>query len=120
MKNKIKGFTYIECIVSLSIMIIAVSLIYTSLYGSFNLTNKNSNYNEMLNIAKSTLEDAKYTVYNTDEEIISNYYDIVEKNGYAVHTKLEKIRNYYQCYKIDVCVNNKNANVELSSYVTQQ
>lgn len=120
MKNKINGFTYIECIVSLSIMFTAVSLIYVSLYGSFNLTNKNLNYSDMLNTAKSVLDDTKYVVSNSSEEIVYDYYDTIEKEGYTVHTKLEKVRNYYNCYKIDISVNGKNANIELSSYVTKK
>lgn len=119
MKNKSKGFTYIECIVSLSIMFIAVSLIYTSLCGSLNITNKNSDYSKALNVAKQKLEDAKYFVVNADEGLSdSSYY--VEEESYTVYTKLEKIRNQYECYKVDVKVVNKNTNIELSSYVTKQ
>lgn len=120
MKNKSKGFTYIECIMSLSIIILAVSLIYTSLYGSYTITNKNVEYNMMLNEAKNTLECTKDIVLSSDEDLISDFYKEVKKDDVKIQMKLEKVNNYYRCYKVDVKVSNDRTDIELCSFVTQQ
>lgn len=120
MKYKKDGFTYVECVVSLSIMIIIASLMYTSLYGSINITNNNVINKKMVNDAKSTLEDKKYEISNGNLEILQDYYQVEEKDGYTISTKVEKIKNYYQCYKIDVKIVSEIKNIYLSSYVTQQ
>lgn len=119
MKNKYKGFTYIECIVSLSIIISAVSLIYTSLYGSYNITNKNSEYNTMLNEAKTILEDTKNIVMNNKEEVIPDFYEVLKKEKFTIQTKLEKVNDYYRCYKVDIKASSDRTNIELCSFVTQ-
>lgn len=119
MKNKSKGFTYIECIVSLSIIVSSVSLIYTSLYGSYNITNKNLEYNKMLNEAKGILEDTKNIVLSDKEDVIPDFYKVLEKEDYTIQTKLEKVNNYYRCYKVGIKVSSESADIELSSFVTQ-
>lgn len=120
MERKSKGFTYIECIVSLSIIVSTVSIIYTSLNGSHNITNKNSEYNAMLNEAKTVLEDTKSIVLSSKEDLIPDFYEVLEKEDYKIQTKLEKIDNYYRCYRVGVKVINNSTDIELSSFVTQQ
>lgn len=119
MKNKSSGFTYIECIVSLSIIITLTSLIYSSLYESFNLTNKNSQYNKMLNETKRILYDTKYLVSEGLYEEIPEYYESIDKENYTIKTKLEKLEKYYECYKIEVEAVTESSNIKLVSYVTK-
>lgn len=120
MSNKRSGFTSIECIISLSIICIAVSIISTSLYNSYNLANTNIVHREMLHKAKSTLEDMKYDIINNKLENIKDYYNVEEYRGYKIHTSLRSNQNYYQCYKLSVKITDGTKTMELNSYVTQQ
>lgn len=120
MKYKRNGFTYIECIVSLSIIFIGVSLINVSLYSNYNLTNNNVIYKKMVNEAKSIIEEKKYEIVTSKAEDVLDSYEVKESEEYKIFTKIEKDKKYYQCYKIDVRVTSENKNIEMVSYVTQQ
>jgi type II secretory pathway pseudopilin PulG len=107
-KNNEFGFSYIECIISLSILIISSYLIASSLTSSFNFINRSSTYSEMLTIAKDKL----YEVKNN----ISNFNEVTIYNDYNIYTTLE---NYSKFYKINVEVEKNNMNVELIGYVSK-
>lgn len=120
MKNKKNGFTYIECIISLSIILIATSLICNVLYESYNTANKNMEYRLIVNQGKSILEDKKQEILNNDyKEEVNNYSKDI-REGYTVYTNVEKNEDYYQCYKINVKVKSKTKDIEFISYVTKQ
>ncbi|MEF9991129.1 MAG: hypothetical protein RRZ84_00135 [Romboutsia sp.] len=118
MKYKNNGFTYVECIVSLSIIFISASLIYTSIYSNYNNTVKNEDYNKMVNEAKIILETKKHEIKSGNESFVNNY-TIEEGSGYKIYTKIEEEKEYYNCYKINVNIVDENNNLEFMSYVTK-
>ncbi|RDY24815.1 type II secretion system protein [Romboutsia maritimum] len=118
MSYKNNGFTSIECIVSLSIICVAVYMVSTSIYSSYNLVNSNEKNIEMLNIAKTYIEDMKYFVRNNNIEQ-EKYCNLKEYEGYKIETSIEKSEDYYRCYKIDVKVKLNVKSMELSSYITK-
>ena len=118
MKINKKGFVAIECILSLAIISLAVYIVSTSLYDSYNIVNNNASKLEMLNIAKSNLENIKYEVKHNKGGI--NNKTIESKLGYDIVKIVEKEEKYYQCYKINVEVKNGIDGVGLTTYVLQQ
>ncbi|MBQ3420905.1 MAG: hypothetical protein IJH34_04415, partial [Romboutsia sp.] len=77
----------------------------------------NSEKIEMLNIAKSSLENLKYDIkknkINSSNNIIENKY------GYDVIKNIEKEEKYYQCYKVNIEVKNDTESINLISYVSK-
>lgn len=121
MKNKSDGFIYIECVVSLSIIIIATYMLCTSLEYCYRTVDSNLKNKEVTNLAKDILYEYKYRVESSDEEIIEDCYDTSTVNSYKIESSLLKDVNYYRCYKINVTVSDSSKNIlELNSYVTQK
>ena len=120
MKLKKNGFVTIECIISISIICMGIYIISTSLYNSYCFINYNKEQFEMLNIAKSKIEETKYSVKSNRLSILENSYNIENEYGYTINTTIEKDRYYYQCYKVNVDVSNGKNNIKLKSYVLQQ
>lgn len=113
-----RGFIAIECIISLAIISLAVYIISLALYDSYNIVNNNAIKLEMLNIAKSNLENLKYEIKynegNRDSNVIEN------KDKYDIIKIVEKEEKYYQCYKINIKVKNERESVNLTTYVLKQ
>ncbi|MGL4913484.1 MAG: hypothetical protein ACRC3Y_13755 [Romboutsia sp.] len=120
MKKRRMGFATIECIVSMTIICIGIYIISNALYNSYSFTNYNKKRFDMLNIAKSTIEDVKYNIKNEVYTDVNSDYIEVEDYSYKVNTIIEKSTEYYQCYKINVVVSNEDTNIRLESYVLQQ
>ena len=114
------GFATIECIVSISIVCIGMYIISNALYNSYSFTNYNKRRFDMLNIAKSTIEEVKYAIKNETCTDVKSEYKNVEGNNYKVNTIIERSIEYNQCYKINVLVSNEDTNIRLESYVLQQ
>lgn len=120
MKNKQSGFILIEVIISLSIVCLAVYMISYSLYESYNSTEKNKNKIEMLNTAKQYLECTKSEMKNNKNYLTTNYEESKDIGKYKVTKTVQKEENYYQCYKINIEVNNNKEGIKLVSYVLKQ
>ncbi|WP_071119713.1 hypothetical protein [Romboutsia timonensis] len=118
MKNKSDGFTYIECVVSLSIICTLVYMVSVSLYNNYFILNNNISKIEMTNIAKSTLDYIKESVRN--KNISGNYNDTETINDYEIRKIVEEDEYYYKCYKIVIEVKKKEQIRRLESYVLQQ
>lgn len=118
MKINNKGFVAIECIISLGIISLAVYLVSSALYDSYNIVNDNAIKLEILSLAKSSLENIKYEVKNNKGSLDSNI--IENKYGYDIIKTIEKQEKYYQCYKINIKVKAKRESVNLTTYVLQQ
>lgn len=119
MKKRKRGFATIECIVSMTIVCIGIYIISNALYSSYSFTNYNKRRFDMLNIAKSTIEDIKYDIKNEMYIYKNSNYIKLENYTYKVDTIIEKSREYYQCYKINVLVSNEDTDISLESYVLQ-
>lgn len=118
MKKSNNGFVAIECILSLAIISLAVYVVSSALYDSYNIVNANATKLEMLNIAKSNLEKLKYEIKYNKISVANN--SIENEYGYDVIKNVEKEEQYYQCYKINIEVKNKIESVNLTTYVLQQ
>ena len=117
MKINNKGFILIESIISLSIISLSTYIISSILYNSFKIVSNNSQKIQMLNIAKSSLENLKY---NIKYDKINNYDTKVEnKYGYDIIKNIEKEEKYYQCYKVNIEIKNNNESINLTSYVSK-
>ncbi|WP_042271941.1 hypothetical protein [Faecalimicrobium dakarense] len=119
MKYKKDGFVSIECIISLSIISLAVYIISTSLYSNYVIVNTNKEQVEMLNLAKSNLELTKHQIKKSSSEIIENTKNTKIVNSYEISTIIEK-DIYYECHKVNVKVKNDKNNISLYSYVFKQ
>lgn len=117
MKKSNKGFVAVECILSLAIISLAVYVVSSALYDSYNIVIDNATKLEMLNIAKSNLEKLKYEIKYNKTSIENN--SIENKYGYDIIKVVEK-EEYYQCYKINIEVKNNRESINLTTYVLQQ
>ncbi|MGL5314233.1 MAG: hypothetical protein ACRC92_13375 [Peptostreptococcaceae bacterium] len=118
MKKSNKGFIAVECILSLAIISLAVYIVSSALYDSYNIVNRNAAKLEMLNIAKSNLEKLRYEIKYNKATIENNR--IENEYGYDIIKVVEKEEEYYQCYKINVEVKNERESINLTTYVLQQ
>lgn len=118
MKLDKKGFVAIECIISLAIIGLVVYIISSALKDSYIITNKNGTKIEMLNIAKTNLENSKYEIKFVDEPKQDK--TIEEFDGYQVIKNIENIEKNYQFYKVSVEVKKDIESINLVSYVFKQ
>ena len=98
MKLNKSGFASIECIISLSIISLAMYMISTTLYDVYYKVNLNKEKLEMLRLAKEYIEEAKYKINN---DMLYENYNTRDINGYKVDILIEK-DSYYDCNKINV------------------
>ncbi|MEG1142034.1 MAG: hypothetical protein RSE41_06275 [Clostridia bacterium] len=116
MKYKRDGFISVECIISLTIISVAVYMVSTSLYSNYNIVNTNKDQLEMLNLAKSHLEFTKHKIKKGSNNIIENNKEVKQVNRYEVSTIIEE-NIYNQCHKVNVEVKSNKNNINLYSYV---
>lgn len=116
MKYKRDGFVSIECIISLSIISLAVYIISTSLYSNYVIVNTNKEQLEMLNLAKSQLELTKHQIKKDSNEFIENNRNLKVVDTYEISTIIEE-NTYYECHKVNVEVKSNKNNISLYSYV---
>lgn len=117
-----KGFVAIECVVSLSILIVSVYLVSTALQNCYRHIKNNEKNREMLNLAKSNLENQKYKIKNNEsEEIQVKSLDIGNNQvgDYVVSSKVTSNSEFVKNYKINVKVIGNRRTLELVSYVTK-
>ncbi len=118
MKLDKKGFIGIECIISLAIIGLVVYIISSALKDNYIIASKNETKIQMLNIAKSNLENIKYEIKFVDgfkqDEIIKDI------DGYLIIKNIENIEKNNQCYKVCVEVKKDTESINLVSYVFKQ
>lgn len=120
MKSNNDGFVYVECIVSLSIIVIAAYILSSCANNCYKRIELSLKERELMNVARGVLEDNKYNIRNFEFDTIDNTYN-ENINGYTTESTIEKLEDYYRCYKVNVKVSDNNNNrVELNSYVTQK
>ncbi|MGM9534716.1 MAG: hypothetical protein ACI3VR_05665 [Intestinibacter sp.] len=116
--NKKNGFTTLECIISMSVLSIIIYMMTFSISNSFNLLDKNEDYLNMLNIAQSYLNEAKYDIKYSEEGEIDN--QVFNVDNFQVNRKIVRQDNYYNCYQITLEVKSSDRSVKLESYVTKK
>ena len=116
MKLNQSGFASIECIISLSIISLAMYMISTTLYDVYYKVNLNKEKLEMLRLAKEYIEEAKYKINN---DMLYENYNTRDINGYKVDILIEK-DSYYDCNKINVEVKNDKNGINLYSYAVKR
>ncbi len=116
MKSKKDGFVSIECILSLSIVSVAMYVISTTLLNSYEMISSHKYKLEMLNIAKSNIKEIKYRIKNN---INYEKYETETINEYEINTLIEE-NKYYNCSKISVEVKRNMDIINISTYAFEQ
>ena len=117
-----KGFVAIECVVSLSILIVSVYLVSTALQNCYRHIKNNEKNREMLNLAKSNLEIQKYKIKNNESEEIQVKSLDIDNNqvgDYVVTSTVTSNSEFVKNYKINVKIIENKRTLELVSYVTK-
>ena len=117
MRIKRKGFTTLECVISLFIVSMIVFIITSTLHNNIILL-KNNNYNrQMLYLAKEIIEDERNRIKNS---VNTKGYNISQTiNNFKVKTLVTPI-SYYNCYDLKVKISYNNKEMELNTYVTKK
>lgn len=116
MKLNQSGFASIECIVSLSIISLAMYMISTTLYDMYYKVNINKEKLEMLRLAKDYIEETRYKINNN---MLYENFNTRDINGYKVDILIEK-DSYYNLNKINVEVKNDKNGINLYSYAVKR
>lgn len=117
-KHKRNGYLILENIVSLSLIGIMASLVVSIFSTSvFNLE-KSYNTSEMINLAKKEMCSIEDVIQNNKEE---NLFKRTSKNieGYNVKSEVIKERDYFNCYRVSVCVSCEEKEMIIDSYVVR-
>ena len=115
---KKRGFTTLECMVSMVILSIIAYMITFSINNSFSLLDKNEEHLEMLNLAQNYLNETKYDIkYNKESNTENQTFNI---DSFEVNKFIKKQENHYNCYKITIEVKSTDRSVKLESYVTKK
>lgn len=115
---KRRGFTTLECVMSIFVLSIIIYMMTFSINNSFNLLNKNEEYLKMLNLAQNYINEVKYDVkYNQEYKDDSQtfYYE-----DFQISKSIIKQEDFYNCYLITVEVKLQDRSVKLESYVTKK
>ena len=114
---KKRGFTTLECIISMFILSIIVYMITFSINNSFNLLNKNKEYSTMLNLAQNYMNETKNDIKYKNDKINT---ETIYLNKFQINKIITKKENYYNCYKLRLEVKSQDRSVNLESYVTKK
>lgn len=117
-KYKRNGYLILENIVSLSLIGIMASLVVSIFSTSvFNLE-KSYNTSKMINLAKKEMCSIEDVIQNNKEE---NLFKRTSKNieGYNVKSEVIKERDYFNCYRVSVCVSCEEKEMIIDSYVVR-
>lgn len=96
-KSKLKGFTLIECIVGLAIIMIIAAFLLPSLSNVLNIDRKTTDDKELINYSKHITESIKRDIYNKKDVDIDN--DLKEKFDFEYD-----IENIGEISKLEVTV----------------
>ncbi|WP_419726837.1 hypothetical protein [Terrisporobacter petrolearius] len=117
MRIKRKGFTTLECVISLFIVSMIVFIITSTLHNNIVLLKKNNHNRQMLYIAKEQIEDERNKIKKSRSK---DGYDKVQMvNNFKVKTLVTPI-SYYNCYDLRIKVSDNNREMELNTYVTKK
>lgn len=122
MRIKRKGFTTLECVISLFIVSMIVFIITSTLHNNIILLKKNNHNRQMLYIAKEKIEDERNKIKkstNKDGYNKDGYNKEQMVNNFKVKTLVTQI-SYYNCYDLRVKVSDDNREMELNTYVTKK
>ena len=113
---KEKGFTTLECVISLFIISMIVFVMTKTLNNNNNLLIKNHHKRDMLYIAKEIIEDERNNIKNNN--INEGYSKENTINDFTVRT-LATPTSHYKCYNLNVKVLEKEnkSEIELDTYV---
>lgn len=112
-----KGFTTLECVISLFIVSMVVFIITSTMHNNIILLKKNYYNRQMLYMAKEIIEDERNKIKNS---INSEGYSI-EKTVNDFHIKtLVTPTGYYNCYNLNVKILHDYREMELNTYVTKK
>ena len=113
---KEKGFTTLECVISLFIISIIVFVMTKTLNNNNNLLIKNHHKRDMLYIAKEIIEDERNNIKNNN--INEGYSKENTTNDFTFRT-LATPTSHYKCYNLNVKVSEKEnkSEIELDTYV---
>ena len=114
---KKRGFTTLECIISMFILSIIVYMITFSINNSFDLLNKNKEYSTMLNLAQNYMNETKNDIKYKNDKINT---ETIYLNKFQINKIITKKENYYNCYKLRLEVKSQDRSVNLESYVTKK
>lgn len=115
---KRKGFTSLESIVSMGILLMIIYIITFCLNNTSKLLNDSDEYIYMLNTAQNYMNQEKLSVKNNRDYI--NQDESLNKGDLTIHKKIIKIDNHYKLYEIIVEVKSKDRSIKLNSYVTKK
>ena len=117
MRIKRKGFTSLECVISLFIVSMIVFVITSTLHNNIILLKKNNYNRQILYTAKEIMEDERYKIKNSNK--IEKYSIDQTINNFKVKTLVTPV-SYYNCYELKVKVSDNNREMELNTYVTKK
>lgn len=115
---KKRGFSTLECVISMSILSIIVYMITFSIGNSFNLLSKNEEYIKMLNLAQNCINETKSDIKCNKEYKLENENFYIE--NFTINKEVSKQEGYYNCYLVRVEVKTSDRSVKLESYVTKK
>lgn len=118
MAIKRKGFTTLECVISLFVVSMIVFTITSTLHNDIILLNRNNHNKQMLYIAKEIIEDERNKIKKSSK--VESYNLIKNIENFKVKTSLTSTI-YYNCYNLNVKVSDdNNKEMELNTYVTKK
>lgn len=115
---KRKGFTSLESIVSMGILLMIIYIITFCLNNTSKLLNDTDKYMYMLNTAQNHINQEKFNVKNNKDYI--NQEKRLNKDDLIINKKIIKIDKHYKLYEIIVEVKSKDRSIKLNSYVTKK
>jgi Tfp pilus assembly protein PilE len=116
-KNR-KGFSTVECVISVSILAICTYIVSTALINTYRQGERSLKEREMLYLAQTHLSIEKNNV--KDESLTPSIGETRQSiNGYEVIKSVQKNNALSDNYKIDIRVRYGYDEIELVSYVTE-
>jgi type II secretory pathway pseudopilin PulG len=117
LKKKKKGYFILENIVALSLIGVISSLVVCVFSTSvFNL-NKSKQTGQMINLAKNEMCNIEYQMKNNNENLCENTSKSIDR--YSINSKIIKVPDYYECYKVLVSVKCNKKEIIIKSYVVR-
>ena len=116
LKNKRAGFTSLECVISMSVLVLIIYAVTFSLNNGLSILKKTYVQNEMLLILKEAVESERNIIKsstNLDSDSSSKKVD-----AYVIKTIVKKT-DYSRCYYLNVNVESDLSTMEINTYVGQ-
>lgn len=114
MIGKKKGFTSIECVISLFIVSMIIYIITFSMHNGFHLLNKTYKNKEILSLLEEEIEYERNKIKNSSS--VTSYNKKKYLGDYVVETVVKNTR-FLDCYSLDLKVISDLNTMELKTYV---